>query len=132
MPGADLVPFLSNPSDRYPDPALGAKPEPKFLGRVNEALRSRHYGRRTEQTYCHLVKRFIYFHNIRHPAEMAEQECLFSIEKLLIILLTPLRYQALVHKDYRIVVRILFHCQGAIIMGKGKHSIEQSRSIESP
>jgi integron integrase len=28
----------------------------------------------TEQTYCHWVKRFIYFHNVRHPAEMAEPE----------------------------------------------------------
>ena len=39
-----------------------------------EALRSRHYSRRTEQTYCKWVKRYIFFHNIRHPAEMAEPE----------------------------------------------------------
>jgi len=37
-------------------------------------MRSRHYSRRTEQTYCHWVKRFIYFHRIRHPAEMGEPE----------------------------------------------------------
>jgi integron integrase len=37
-------------------------------------LRSRHYSRRTEQSYCHWVKRFIFFHNVRHPAEMAEPE----------------------------------------------------------
>lgn len=47
---------------------------PKLLDRMREALRSRHYSRRTEQTYCHWVKRFIYFHNVRHPAEMAEPE----------------------------------------------------------
>jgi integron integrase len=41
---------------------------------MREALRSRHYSRRTEQTYCHWVKRFIYFHDVRHPAEMAEAE----------------------------------------------------------
>ncbi|MBN1506660.1 MAG: integron integrase [Sedimentisphaerales bacterium] len=41
---------------------------------MREALRSRHYSRRTEQTYCHWVKRFIYFHNVRHPAEMAEPQ----------------------------------------------------------
>ncbi|HSW00403.1 MAG TPA: integron integrase [Sedimentisphaerales bacterium] len=41
---------------------------------MREALRSRHYSRRTEQTYCHWVKRFIYFHNVRHPAEMGEPE----------------------------------------------------------
>jgi integron integrase len=44
------------------------------LDRLREALRSRHYSRRTEQTYCHWVKRFIFFHNMRHPAEMAEPE----------------------------------------------------------
>jgi site-specific recombinase XerD len=37
-------------------------------------LRSRHYSPRTEQTYCHWVKRYIFFHNVRHPAEMAEPE----------------------------------------------------------
>jgi hypothetical protein len=30
MPEADFIPFLSNPSERYPDLALGAKPEPKL------------------------------------------------------------------------------------------------------
>jgi site-specific recombinase XerD len=36
--------------------------KPKLLDQLHEALRSRHYSRRTEQTYCHWVKRFIYFH----------------------------------------------------------------------
>lgn len=30
--------------------------------------------RRTEQTYCQWVKRYIFFHKVRHPAEMAEPE----------------------------------------------------------
>ncbi|MCJ7587414.1 MAG: integron integrase [Candidatus Aminicenantes bacterium] len=47
---------------------------PKLLDRLREALRSRHYSRRTEQTYCQWVRRFIFFHNVRHPAEMAEPE----------------------------------------------------------
>jgi integron integrase len=49
-------------------------PKPKLLDRLREALRSRHYSRRTEQTYCQWVKRFIFFHNVRHPKEMAEPE----------------------------------------------------------
>ncbi len=53
-------------------PQAGGKP--KLLDRLREALRSRHYSRRTEQAYCHWVKRFIFFHNLRHPAEMAEPE----------------------------------------------------------
>ncbi|MHC4628311.1 MAG: phage integrase N-terminal SAM-like domain-containing protein, partial [Planctomycetota bacterium] len=47
---------------------------PRLLEQLHQALRSRHYSRRTEQTYCQWVKRFIYFHKVRHPAEMAEPE----------------------------------------------------------
>ena len=47
---------------------------PKLLDRLRVALRSRHYSRRTEQTYCHWVKRFCPFHNLRHPNDMAEPE----------------------------------------------------------
>jgi site-specific recombinase XerD len=56
------------PSDK---PAL---PKPKLLDQLRESLHSRHYSRRTEQTYCNWLKRFIFFHNVRHPAEMAEPE----------------------------------------------------------
>jgi site-specific recombinase XerD len=41
---------------------------------MREALRSRHYSRRTEQTYCQWVKRFIFFHKVRHSVEMGEAE----------------------------------------------------------
>lgn len=41
---------------------------------VREALRSRHYSKRTEATYVQWIKRFILFHQKRHPAEMAEAE----------------------------------------------------------
>jgi len=46
--------------------------KPKLLDQLREGLRARHYSRRTEQTYCGWVKLFIHFHNVRHPAEMAE------------------------------------------------------------
>jgi hypothetical protein len=39
-----------------------------------EILRARHYSIRTQQTCCHWVTRFIQFHNVRYPAEMAEPE----------------------------------------------------------
>lgn len=50
------------------------KRKPKLLDQLREALRSRHYSHQTEKTYVMWVKRFIYFHNVRHPAEMAEPE----------------------------------------------------------
>ena len=75
MPEANSGLILSNSPSRYPrivQPDAGQKP--KLLDRLREALRSRHYSRRTEETYCHWVRRYCYFHNLRHPAEMAEPE----------------------------------------------------------
>jgi integron integrase len=74
MPEANSAPILSNPPSRLPTLALDPAHKPKLLDRLREALRSRHYSRRTEQSYCHWVKRFCFFHNLRHPAEMAEPE----------------------------------------------------------
>jgi Phage integrase, N-terminal SAM-like domain len=34
----------------------------------------RHYSYRTEKAYVHWIKRCIFFHNKRHPQEMAESE----------------------------------------------------------
>jgi integron integrase len=44
------------------------------LDRVREAIRVRHYSRRTERTYVQWIKRFIVFHGIRHPAQMDKTE----------------------------------------------------------
>jgi site-specific recombinase XerD len=41
---------------------------------MREALRARHYSLRTERSHCAWVRRFIYFHHVRHPAEMGEPE----------------------------------------------------------
>src|SRR5262245_11693073 len=47
---------------------------PKLLDQVRHAIRRRHYSDRTEKAYVHWIKRFIFFHNKRHPLEMAEPE----------------------------------------------------------
>jgi integron integrase len=46
----------------------------ELKSQLRAALRSRHYSRRTEQAYSLWVRRFIRFHGVRHPAEMAEPE----------------------------------------------------------
>jgi len=48
MPEANSTPFLSNPISRYPRIAPGPAQKPKLLDRLREALRSRHYSRKTE------------------------------------------------------------------------------------
>ena len=47
---------------------------PRLLDRVREAIRARHYSLRTEEAYVAWTRRFILFHNKRHPSEMGERE----------------------------------------------------------
>ncbi len=46
----------------------------KLLEQMRDVMRLKHYSFRTEQTYCDWVERFIRFHGLRHPREMAETE----------------------------------------------------------
>ena len=55
-------------------PATDGKPKKKLLDRVRDVTRLKHYSLRTERTYCDWIERFIRFHGMRHPAEMAEPE----------------------------------------------------------
>ena len=54
--------------------ATPATQQPKLLDRMREAIRVRRYSLSTERTYLHWAKRFILFHNKRHPAEMGAPE----------------------------------------------------------
>ncbi|MDB5306381.1 MAG: integron integrase [Gemmataceae bacterium] len=47
---------------------------PKLLDRVRAACRVRHDSIRTEDAYHDWVKRFVLFHQKRHPLDMAEPE----------------------------------------------------------
>ncbi|MGV8083649.1 MAG: integron integrase [Coriobacteriia bacterium] len=46
----------------------------KLMNEMRAALRARHYSPRTESAYCSWVVRYIRFHGMRHPAEMATTE----------------------------------------------------------
>jgi len=60
--------------DSRPATPVDTDRSPKLLDRLKESHRARHYSPRTENTYCQWVQRYIFFHNIRHPAEMGEPE----------------------------------------------------------
>ena len=47
---------------------------PRLMDLVRDALRLRHYSLRTEQSYLGWIKRFIFFHDKRHPIEMGARE----------------------------------------------------------
>jgi len=47
---------------------------PRLLDRVRHAARARHYSRRTEEVYVDWIRRFILFHNKRHPSAMGAED----------------------------------------------------------
>ena len=61
-----------SPSGPFPGPPPSG--QPRLLDRVREAIRARHYSLRTEEAYVGWIRRYILFHNKRHPLEMAEPE----------------------------------------------------------
>lgn len=46
----------------------------KLLDQVREAIRVKHYSYRTEESYVNWIRRYILFHNKRHPKEMGSPE----------------------------------------------------------
>jgi integron integrase len=49
-------------------------PPKKLLDQTRERLRLKHYSIRTEESYVSWIKRFILFHNKRHPKDMGAAE----------------------------------------------------------
>ncbi len=56
------------------DANTGAAKPPRLLEQLRDAIQRRHYSSRTEETYVHWIKRFIYFSGRRHPRELGAPE----------------------------------------------------------
>ncbi|MEQ8787833.1 MAG: integron integrase [Pirellulaceae bacterium] len=65
---------MSNSTNRSRPPLrlLPDRPSPRLYDAIVEAFRVRHYSRRTEQAYVHWIRRYLEFHQHRHPRELAE------------------------------------------------------------
>lgn len=46
---------------------------PRLLDQVRDAIRVRHYSLRTEEAYVQWIKRYIFFHDKRHPKDLKER-----------------------------------------------------------
>lgn len=55
-----------------PNPVPAGKP--KLLDQVRATIRRLHYSRRTEKAYVNWIRRYIFFHHVRHPREMGAPE----------------------------------------------------------
>ena len=53
----------------------GTDPDkPRLVARVHAAIRMKHYSERTEKAYLSWIKRYIRFHDLKHPAIMGKRE----------------------------------------------------------
>lgn len=52
------------------------------MDRVRQACRLRHFSRRTEEAYCHWIRRFIVFHGKRHPGDLGEEAIVAFLSSL--------------------------------------------------
>jgi integron integrase len=55
---------------------------PRLLDRVRQAMRLRHMSRRTEDAYVGWIRRFILFHDKRHPDDMSSPEVVAFLSDL--------------------------------------------------
>ena len=68
----DIWHAMIQPVDRTGIESAGEHP-PRLLHQVREAIRILHYSRRTEESYVHWIRRFIFWTGKRHPATMGRQ-----------------------------------------------------------
>jgi integron integrase len=57
-------------------------PEPKLLDKVLLELRTNQYSKKTEEAYINWIKRFILFHNKRHPRELGAGDIKAFVDNL--------------------------------------------------
>jgi hypothetical protein len=58
-----------------------APPQPRLLDRVRQGLRARHLSRGTDEAYVAGIRRFIFFQDKRHPAELGAPEVSTSLDR---------------------------------------------------
>ena len=75
----------------------------RLLDQVRDAIRLKHYAYSTEKTYVYWAKRFILYHNKRHPLEMGEKE--ISGSGLRLMECMRLRVKDLDFGHHQIIVR---------------------------
>ena len=64
---------MATPEPPPGPPTVGVRP-PGLIQRYREELQARHYARRTVKTYEQWLRRFLRFHQLRHPREMGSAE----------------------------------------------------------
>jgi integron integrase len=77
---------------------------PRLLDKLRERIRYCHYSLRTEQAYVFWVRRFVRFHQVRHPREMGRAE----VESFLVDLATRQHVAPSTHKQALSAILFLY------------------------
>jgi len=56
------------------NPSNTEKKPKKLLDQVRDAIQLKHYSGRTGESYVYWIRRYIFFHNKRHPKDMSTPE----------------------------------------------------------
>lgn len=58
----------------YQQQGANVTESPKLLDKVRELLRLKHYSPKTEESYVNWIRRYVRFHDLKHPREMGTAE----------------------------------------------------------
>ena len=84
--------YSHNSSRKTSTPVLRST---RLLDQLREQIRYLHYSPRTEEAYVHWVKKFIHFHQMRHPRDMGQRE----IESFLTMMAVERKVSASTHRQ---------------------------------
>ena len=107
-------------------------PPPRLLDQVRDRLRVKHYSLRTENSYLHWIRRFIFFHGKRHPREMGGPQAEALLSHLATVgrvaASTPNQALSALLFMYREVLQVDLPWMDGVVRAKGKNSRDRPLS----
>jgi len=100
----------------------------KLLDQVREVIRRKHYSRQTEQSYVSWMRRFILYHEKRHPRDMGTRE----IEDFLSYLATDLKVAPSTQNQAFNALLFLYKRVLRIELGKNIQAVRAKRRRRIP
>ena len=104
------------------------KPAKKLLDQVRLAIRLRHYSPKTEKAYVGWIKRYIFYHDKKHPREMGARE----IEAYLSYLATDRKVAAATQNQAFNALLFLYRSVLGIELDEKIHAVRAKRPHRLP
>lgn len=108
-------------------PPVTASP-PKLLDRVRDAIRARHYSRRTEVAYVTWIRRYIGFHQMAHPSRLGTDH----ISAFLTWLATTRHVSASTQNQALAALLFLYERVLRVPIGQVEHVIRAKQPLRLP